>query len=59
MTPKVGHLLQAGPGLRDSVVSIELYNFESVIFLYSGRGWYFRDELHWKETPAWPLQKVN
>jgi len=27
-TPKVGHLPQAGPGLRDSVVSIELYNFD-------------------------------
>jgi len=114
-TPKVGHLPQAGPRVHESVVSIELCSFESVlfytlgmagvletgsigkrrrpgcaersrgqvavllrgffchpfwevsfgvlflacsgsesiIFLYSGRGWRFRNELHWKETPAW------
>jgi len=35
-TPKVGHSPQAGPGLRDSVVSIELCNFESIIFYTLG-----------------------
>jgi len=58
-TPKVGHLPQAGPSVRESVVSIELCNFESIIFLYSGRGWRPRNELHWKETPAWPHREVT
>jgi len=58
-TPKVGHLPQARPSVRESVVSIELCNFESVIFSHSGRGWRFRDELHWKETPAWPHREIT
>jgi len=115
-TPGVGHSPQAGPRVHESVVSIELRSFESVlfcalgvagvletssigkkprpghterspgqvavlsrglfcrpfwgvsfgvlflacsgpesvIFLHSGRGWRFRDELHWGEMPAWP-----
>jgi len=52
-TPKVGHLPQAGSSVCESVVSIELYNSKSIIFLYSGRGWHFRNESHWGETPAW------